>query len=420
MIITALRNVQKIRAGLNAHIDLSEVDTITAPYRGEDRLDILIDTGGSIDLSSLNEIASAGSGRVLIAANQGTVSLGSVYASGYLDLVLTDQETHVDVMQNLLYGASSTINGTGFAMLAIGGNYTFAHTDETKIKLENARVHMSGSLTPSSTAAPAPLAGMVQGLMPAGKSTFSTTERTYYEMLATDEFASIADDFLELAGSIRSHQLASAGVTQPAPMASSDLLPDDPNNPGVELQYFEVGCLDGGLEGALTNNFAIGQMIVGQANQVTVCYLTDLVDNGNRGTAGKECLYLAGVGDADGLRILGGSTLVVNGINVYAKMGGELVHINSLFTGGEIAIPWDQGYISIDPVFGACGDVNHPYAASDISLDCQVNLDDYAGICAQWLGADCYSPDWCDGADLNHDGVVDGLDLTLMSDSWLQ
>jgi hypothetical protein len=38
----------------------------------------------------------------------------------------------------------------------------------------------------------------------------------------------------------------------------------------------------------------------------------------------------------------------------------------------------------------------------------------------QWLAADCVSPEWCSGADLNHSGKVDFIDFAVFAKQWLQ
>ncbi|MBN2378107.1 MAG: PEP-CTERM sorting domain-containing protein [Sedimentisphaerales bacterium] len=131
----------------------------------------------------------------------------------------------------------------------------------------------------------------------------------------------------------------------------------------VNPQFLEVGGEDLGLPANLTDptvipgdngNFAIGQLIVGQEGQSTIVTLLDAIDNGNRSSL--EALYLPGFG-SDGLQILGGSTLFIDAINVYAFLDGEWLLLNDQFVGGITQIsmssltdnPAADGFITIIP-----------------------------------------------------------------------
>jgi hypothetical protein len=51
---------------------------------------------------------------------------------------------------------------------------------------------------------------------------------------------------------------------------------------------------------------------------------------------------------------------------------------------------------------------------------CFVEFDDFARFAEHWLEAPCDAGnDWCGGADLNQLGDVDGVDLGLFVDEWL-
>ena len=90
--------------------------------------------------------------------------------------------------------------------------------------------------------------------------------------------------------------------------------------------------------------------VVGADSQRTRLLLTDLVDNGRRGASGEEALYLHGAGTAvgqNGLRILGQSTLYMPAhVKVYANIGGQVTDLHTLFTGAQVTIPFDEGFIS--------------------------------------------------------------------------
>jgi hypothetical protein len=49
-----------------------------------------------------------------------------------------------------------------------------------------------------------------------------------------------------------------------------------------------------------------------------------------------------------------------------------------------------------------------------------VDFSDFAGFAQQWQQLDCDDPDWCDGADLNRSGEVDGQDFNFIIQHWLK
>jgi hypothetical protein len=95
-------------------------------------------------------------------------------------------------------------------------------------------------------------------------------------------------------------------------------------------QFVEVGGFDIGTLTLTAPNFGFGQMIVGTYSQATTVHLRDAVDNGNGHDLcgpGVDALYRLGLPQdpnnhdkiVNGLRILGGSTLVLDGIPLYAR-----------------------------------------------------------------------------------------------------
>ena len=56
---------------------------------------------------------------------------------------------------------------------------------------------------------------------------------------------------------------------------------------------------------------------------------------------------------------------------------------------------------------------------ADIAVDGSVNSKDFALVGAHWLQTDCNQPDWCEGADFDHSGSVDILDLATFAKYWL-
>jgi len=71
-------------------------------------------------------------------------------------------------------------------------------------------------------------------------------------------------------------------------------------------------------------------------------------------------------------------------------------------------------------VIPACGDVNHPYPAGDLSGDCRVNWNDFSIFVAHWLDDLCTGPTWCGGADLDGSSQVDWGDFAIFADHWLE
>jgi len=117
---------------------------------------------------------------------------------------------------------------------------------------------------------------------------------------------------------------------------------------GPGPQELEVGGLDVHVAiGDLgDDNFGFGRMIIGELDQSTAVFLVDAVDNGNRIEGGLEALYLFGKDGLDGLSILAGSTLYLNGLNVYVVIDGVMTSLND-YIGDAVAIPFDQGWISL-------------------------------------------------------------------------
>ncbi len=122
---------------------------------------------------------------------------------------------------------------------------------------------------------------------------------------------------------------------------------------GTGVQFLEAGSRDLGLLGSSSGNFGLGRLVVGDGREeapATTVMLLDLMDNGNRIGETPEALYLYGVGGLDGLTIHEGSTLVLDGINVYAWMAdepGNWVHLNALFDEGVTSVPFSGGMVAI-------------------------------------------------------------------------
>ena len=111
----------------------------------------------------------------------------------------------------------------------------------------------------------------------------------------------------------------------------------------------EVGGENLGVNQATNGNFGFGQLVIGGGNNDVFVSLLDVVDNGNGPNGDAEALYLFGLGGPDGLRVLDGSVLALNGVDVYAfdDLAGEQIHLNSLFSPGENVIEFDDGFLQL-------------------------------------------------------------------------
>jgi hypothetical protein len=115
---------------------------------------------------------------------------------------------------------------------------------------------------------------------------------------------------------------------------------------GVVPQRLEVGGRDTGVGGPGTRNFGMSQLIVGETNRASVVRLVDGIDNGQRGgTASPEALYLYGE-DGAGLRIIGGSRLVLDGINAYAWLNGTMQRLAALIPEGSNSVRFGDGFLA--------------------------------------------------------------------------
>ncbi len=88
-------------------IDLSKLETITSPVRGEDRLDLVTQDGGEIDLDGLARVSSAG-GRVRFDIKSTDLRLPHLASLDKTEFVLTAGSTLS--MPELTYWANSTLN----------------------------------------------------------------------------------------------------------------------------------------------------------------------------------------------------------------------------------------------------------------------------------------------------------------------
>jgi DNA-binding beta-propeller fold protein YncE len=98
-----------------------------------------------------------------------------------------------------------------------------------------------------------------------------------------------------------------------------------------------------------------------------------------------------------------------------------------------IFLAWLLVLLEIGPLEWLATRAFHPYGGhlsgcvyaaqsgpkADISGSDGVDFEDFVVLAAHWLAADCNEPDWCEGADLDQSGKVDGNDLGVFALSWL-
>ncbi len=169
---------------------------------------------------------------------------------------------------------------------------------------------------------------------------------------------------------------------------------------GSGLQYLEAGGVDGGLAGAAASNFGIGRLEIGSVGAPTTVQVLDLFNNGNRGVLGQEALYLGGIAGLDGLVINPGSMLVLNDVNIYARINGVMTLLNSLIPAGATAMQLGAGFLAL-----------HPTLPGDFNFDNRVDQADYD----TWKSSFGSTSNLA--ADGNHNGVIDAADYSIWRDN---
>jgi hypothetical protein len=136
--------VHTITATAGGLLDLSGVQTITAPYRTEDRLDVIAESGAIIDLSALQAAQSAGTGHARFVVGGAAMMLfGDLTVSGLMDVALTDITSVLDVAGNLLLD-SGTFSVTAGAQVTVGKNFAFRYTTEANMDVQSGIVQLVG------------------------------------------------------------------------------------------------------------------------------------------------------------------------------------------------------------------------------------------------------------------------------------
>ena len=306
-----------ITASDNGVIDLSGLLSVSAPVRGEDRLDFVV-TDAELRIGTMDNVSGTGQTRILLNGPQSLL------------VAPTSFKPDTDVL----------VTAVADATVRIAEDYSFAHTDEARINLESAVVHFSG----------------------------------------------IAPQFVETGG-------------------------------------FDIGTLT-----PTAPNFGFGQLIVGTDTQATIVHLRDAIDNGNGHLLcgpGEEALYLLGLPAdpadpakiVDGLRILGGSTLVLDGVPLYTMQDGALVDVRTWFGPGQNLLAFSMnnsnGFIALGSSPNTDADQD---GVIDVNDNCPLvpngtAIPDAGGNSQLDTNGDGYG-NMCDG-DLNNDIITNTLDLNL-------
>jgi hypothetical protein len=126
-----------------------------------------------------------------------------------------------------------------------------------------------------------------------------------------------------------------------------------------------------------------------------------------------------------GLRVVELVNVNVSQVGSYGSMDGWAYFESEPFT--EVTASWYQIEITItdwqDKIFKSYLAVDGLHLCvrpeeGNINNDCHVDMLDYAILALHWLN-DCNSPDWCEGADIDNDGIVDANDLSKITNNWL-
>ena len=351
-----------ITASSDASLNLSGVTIITPPARGEDRLDISVSDTAVIDLSSLTTISGGGGVDFNVSTNATLKlpSLKNISVSGQVRFNLsTGAELQLGDLSGVTANTSINLNDADTKLVAQGA-----------LLLERA-----GSL-----------------ISPVSLS------------VAPDAIVTIAKDYIFDHTDETRIDLESAVVHFNGNLAMP--------------QFVEAGGFDIGTLTPVGPNFGFGQMIVGTDAQATTVYLRDGINNGNGHVLcgpGEEALYLLGL-PADpldpakivsGLRILGGSTLVLNGIPLYVMQDGFLQDVRDWFSPGQTVLAYglnnSNGFIALGSSPDTDADVD---GVIDVNDNCvlvpngdqrDTNADGFGNIC---------------DADLDNNGYVDLTDFS--------
>jgi hypothetical protein len=118
---------QTITATAGGRIDLSNLPSITTPFRREDRLDIVADgSGASIDLTALTSLT--GTGQATFSVTDGAMRVGSLSNKSSVTAGANGLLTFLGDFTQLATGIVNIgLSNTGFGKIAVGGTATLGN-----------------------------------------------------------------------------------------------------------------------------------------------------------------------------------------------------------------------------------------------------------------------------------------------------
>lgn len=178
----------------------------------------------------------------------------------------------------------------------------------------------------------------------------------------------------------------------------------------LENQNYLLPCISGIASGRL--NVSSGNFTQTAAAELRIrlngsAYddYDHLIISGSATLAGKLNVLLTG----GFVPSLGNSFSVVK----YSSRSGQFNPVVLPALTGDLQWEVDYGSVALTLTV-----VQPQSCPGDTNGDCCVNLIDFSTLANQWQQTGCTSPDYCDGADLNGDGTVNGADLNILDDHW--
>ncbi len=454
-------NIQRIQALNGSTIDLSGLININSPQSLKDKLQFTINQNSKILLTSLSEVVNEGKGITEFSAiDNSTLYLPSLTNASHIffnalggSTISVDDPNDSKTPDQLMYSSAGiwAISGYGGStrywdlFLADGDNTLlnlssvksidagFNDNDSNDYNIQRIQALDGGTIDLSGlekVIAPVRNEDRIEFIVNEGTLIFGTISEDgppFINIAGAQSDPSTA--LLEVKGDMHLQEpnelhfseatLKVGGdliytLTNEADFKAADILNEDTVNSIVHFngngtQMLEAGGLDVDTYTVLlqNDNFGFGKMIVGQPDQPTTVSLQDDHFNGNG--CKSEALYLFGVSDTDpnGLLIHEGSSLVLNGINVYALRNGVMEHLNSLLGNAEEIAYQGGGTIRR----------GNPVCEGDFDLDGDVDGSDLATFAAGFGRTDCSQENPCNG-DFCFDGDVDGTDLSVFSNDF--
>ncbi len=124
--------VTTVAASNNGTINLSGVQTLTTPARGEDRIDFVASAGGVVDLRALRVVNGGGQAR-FAASGGGVIRIGDLVSGSNVNIALTDPASTLTVDRTLLINSGS-LSVTAGATMSVGKHLLHRITAEASFQ----------------------------------------------------------------------------------------------------------------------------------------------------------------------------------------------------------------------------------------------------------------------------------------------